>query len=223
MACVGLNNVPGKDKTHTFHLIDLNTGKTLEKYIPLDPHKSKYLYTIGYHNFALSMNGKPYYYEPYNDTIYVFGREGLLPVFRADLMGKSIPPSFYEQNYYDVKEFTDARKARNYAFGTGLFAEGKSSFALLYYYDDKSWLALIPEETGKSAVTSDKLSETFLLDGYTFNVTSEMFAGQGEIIIPLNPLEIIESVAADKRDIIRQTIHYTDEDQNPGILILKLK
>jgi hypothetical protein len=208
-------------------IIDLNTEKTVSEYFEIDTNKAKYLHVI-VHTMFMDNSSGTYYYNVFNgDTVYKIDND-MKPVYRVNLLNKNIPPSFYEHEYNDVMDFFQSLFRQDYAYGINLFLKGKENYLLSYWYDRKCRIAIVDKHTNGSIIDFHQMNENIVLSGYNIKGLPEIsfWGGNGnEMILPLEPQEIVESFKddAEKYESVKRAVRYTGEEQNVVLLLLGVK
>jgi hypothetical protein len=227
--CLYIGNEKDENNSHQLKTIDLKTNTVISNHLEIDSKKSRYLHIHSANHFSTNLKDKNsvYFFNTFDDIIYQWQKDELKPVFMMDINHKNIPFSFYDQEYADVSVFFQYLLKGNYAYGTDLFLEYENEYLYAYFYERERHFALI-SKTGSEAILDFKtLNEDVVLSGYPINLTKQSYFIQknNELILPVLPSDIIEYAAGklNQEDIqtLQQRICYTDEDQNPVLLIVK--
>jgi hypothetical protein len=221
-----IGNILDKDNQHQVKILDLETDSILANLLEVNPTKAKFLHVMADNHYAKGAGGTAYFYNMFDETIYAILDGKVSPIFRIDIYGKNVPASFFDAEYEDVRDFFQTLFTRNYAYGSPLFVEGKDRFLYAYFYQREYHVAIISKETGKAVVDFEEMIEDTALSGYPFDFTGKLICGQmsNEIIIPLQPFEIMEYAATvpGMEGRIKDAIKYKGEDQNPVLLLLTI-
>jgi hypothetical protein len=219
-----VGNEKDGQNAYQMRVIDLNSGKTVAEYMKIDPDKASYLH-VHAENIFLDQPSGLLYYNLFDDMIYQI-KDGIKPVYKVNLLDKNIPASFYRNKYKNVMVFFQELFRHDYAYGIGIFLKGQKNYLLSYYYNHQCRMALIDTESRQSIADFYAMKEDIKLLGYTIEKLPDKVYGNGdELILPLLPSEIVRSFNGEgrKQDAIKQVLHYTGEDQNPVLFVLKLK
>ena len=152
-----------------------------------------------------------------------------MTLFIAFRHGNNIPESFFLAEYKNIMDFFQSLSKYSYAYGTSLFSDNKNSYLYSYYYKGECYMAIISKKAQQKTLLFKELIEDVCLSGYLVNLTElGMFLqDNGDLIIPLNPSEIMEYANAHlekpMREKVKQQLKYIDEDQNPILLRVRMK
>lgn len=224
-------NFMTENSKHTLQVIDLNTGEVTNRFLPVDEYKAKYLFMVETNNFASGKKDTICYFNiAHNDTIYQITPNTFQAYLAHDWNGKNISADFYHQDYPDIMEFNQ-KLGEGKIYGT--------TFQL--HSDNYQWVGYIQKGKGAySAILSKDNSQQFIiqeicideLNGFPMAITGDGWTdnkyvtGYNEIVFilqPMNILEYIEENAPEAMDDIKKKIQYTSDDQNPVLLVVKLK
>jgi hypothetical protein len=226
--CLYVGNEMDENNRHQLKTVDLRTNSIINSYLETDSGKAGYLHVHAANHFStrLTPENGIYFFDMFDDVIYQWSNEELEPVFAMDIDHKNIPPSFYDQDYADVSVFFQALFKGNYAYGTDLFMEYEKDCLYAYLYRGARHFALVSKAIGEATLDFTTINEDVVLAGYPIELTEQSYFIQenNELILPLIPSDIIE-YAKDKLDEesrlqVQQRIRYTDEDQNPVLLLV---
>lgn len=197
----------------------------INSYIYLDDHLKEFLHTAGLQNFS-TFNGCTYFYERYNDTVYQLVNDEFVPKFVVNYNGRNIPKSYFERNYSDMREFVNTID-NQFVYGIYSFLETDSQYYVQYSTDlAHRHTALIKKEDGQS-IDFLGIKENKYLKNYEIEYKFSYNQGNGEVVYELNGCQIMEYANANlsKEDAaaVAKAISYSGEDQNPILLIGKLK
>ena len=197
----------------------------INSYIYLDDHLKEFLHTAVLQNFS-TFNGCTYFYERYNDTVYQLVNDEFVPKFVVNYNGRNIPKSYFERSYSDMREFVNTINNR-FVYGIHSFLETDSQYYVQYSTDlAHRHTALIKKEDGQS-IDFLGIKENKYLKNYEIEYKFSYNQGNGEVVYELNGCQIMEYANANlsKEDAaaVAKTISYSGEDQNPILLIGKLK
>ena len=220
-----------ENNKHTLQVVDLNTGEVVQRFLPIDEYKAKYLYMLETNNFHPGETDSVCYFNmAHNDTIYRVTPHSCQAHKTFYWNGKNIPADFYHQNFMDIM-----------AFNEGL-ADGKI-FGIYFqlHSDNHQWVgytqkgkgvysAILSKEGDTSIVSQDILLDD--LEGFPISIAgagweeNKFVTGYNEIVFILQPMDIldyIEEHAPDAMDDVKKKIQYTSDDQNPVLMMVNLK
>ena len=221
------NAYPLPNNKHTLQVIDLNTGETTNKFLPIDEYKANYLRTSIH--FTPGENDTVCYVNTtHNDTIYRVTPYTCQTHRTFDWNGKNIPVEYYHQNFRNLGEFYKDLPSRSiYGIHFQLQSE---NYQWVGYMDQRNRAAVIPSGAGEHIVMSEiRVDE---LEGFpiglwvNFSEENKFVTGLNEIIFMLQPMDILDYIdehAPDAKEEIKKRIQYSSDDQNPVLLIANLK
>jgi hypothetical protein len=226
--CAYSGNQIEEHNRYRFNTIDLNTGRTIAGHLEIDPQKSRYLHVFSSRNFSSVAGhaGQAYLFTTFDDTVYKWSADSVAPAFTVDINRRNIPPSFYGQDYSDVSVFFQSLFKNNYAYGTDMFVEYAEDFLYAYLYSGERHFALISKQTGEATTDFKRIDEDVLLSGYPVNLLEQhcFLQPNNELVLPLVPADVAEYARRlpdeESRRKVLEHIRYTDDDQNPVLLIL---
>lgn len=222
------NHITDNNK-HTLQVVDMNTGETLQRFLPIDEYKAKYLYVVETNNFHPGENDTVCYYNTaHNDTTYRVTPHTCQAYQTFDFDGKNIPADFYRQDFFDAMEFD--QKLEN----GGIYKYQH------FITDNAQWLGYRRKGEGTYAVLIDKEGKQtnmkeFQIDelaSYPYSIQAKGWTdnkyvtGHNEIIFILQPMDILEYIeehTPEAMEDIKKKIQYTTDDQNPVLMIVNLK
>lgn len=223
------NEIDGSNSCQ-LKILNLENEKVSNEFLPIDSKKAKYLHVKSDNHFAHSCKDNDlYFFQMFNDTIYRFSAGQLLPAYFIDINGNNIPESFFLAEYKNIMDFFQSLSKYSYAYGTSIFSDNKNSYLYSYYYKGECYMAIISKKAQQKTLLFKELIEDVCLSGYLVNLTElGMFLqDNGDLIIPLNPSEIMEYANAHlekpMREKVKQQLKYIDEDQNPILLRVRMK
>ena len=214
---------------HTLQVVDMNTGETLQRFLPIDEYKAKYLYLVERNNFHPGESDTICYYSTaHNDTTYRVTPHTCQAYQTFDFDGKNIPADFYRQDFFDAMEFD--QKLEN----GGIYKYQH------FITDNAQWLGYRRTGEGTYAVLIDKEGKQtnmkeFQIDelaSYPYSIQAKGWTdnkyvtGHNEIIFILQPMDILEYIeehTPEAMEDIKKKIQYTTDDQNPVLMIVNLK
>jgi hypothetical protein len=216
------------NNSHQFKTVDIGTNSVIANHLEIDPAKARYLHvhSAGHFSRAFDREDGIYFFNIFDDLIYKCTNGELQPVFRMNLNHRNIPSSFYGGDYSDVSVFFQALFKGDYAYGTDLFVEYEKDRLYSYFYGGERHLSLISKATREATLDFKTLIEDAVLSDYPVNLTEQSFFIQenSELILPLDPSEIVEYAKNHPDEAVRQNlqqrIRYVDEDPNPVLLML---
>jgi hypothetical protein len=226
--CIYIGNGMDENNRHQLKTVDLRTGGVTGNHLEIDPKKARYLHVYSPNHFspASGRENEMYFFNIFDDVIYKWSNDSLTPAFKMNINRKNIPSSFYDNDYSDVSVFFQALFKGDHAYGTVLFVEYGADYLYSYFYGGECHFALISKETREATHDFKTIVEDVVLSGYPVNLTEQacFIQQNNELILPLIPSDIAEYAKnhPDKeiRNSILQRIRYTDEDQNPVLLIV---
>lgn len=224
------NHITDNNK-HTLQVVDMNTGETLQRFLPIDEYKAKYLYVVETNNFHPGENDTVCYYNTaHNDTTYRVTPHTCQAYQTFDFDGKNIPADFYRQDFSDIMAFNQGLsdgKIYGISFQLhsanhqwiGYIQKGKGAYSAIYAKDDSRQAVI-------QTISIDGLNGypmPITGDGWTDN---KYVTGHNEIIFILQPMDILEYIeehTPEAMEDIKKKIQYTTDDQNPVLMIVNLK
>ena len=216
---------------HTLQTIDLSTGETLNRFLPIDEHKAKYLYMMDTNNFAPGKEDTICYFNmAHNDTIYRLTPNTCQPCQTFDWGGKNIPADFYHQGFQDVMEFNQ-KLAEGKIFGINFQVRSDNHQWIGYIEKGKgAYSAIISKDATKQAIVQeiiiDELQDFPMAitgNGWTDN---KYITCHNEMVFILQPMDILDHVeehAPEAMEEVKKKIQYTSDDQNPVLMVVSLK
>lgn len=216
---------------HTLQIVDLNTGETVQRFLSIDEYKAKYLYMLETNNFQPGENDTVCYFNmAHNDTIYRVTPHTCHAHCTFDWGGKNIPADFYHQDFVDIMAFNEGLSDGK-IYGTYFQLHSDNYQWVGYTQKGKGVYSVLLPQKGDAPVV---LQEIILdnLGGYPMPIAgkgweeNKFVTGHGEIVFILQPMDILESMSEqtpESVDDIKQKIQYTSDDQNPVLMIVKLK
>jgi hypothetical protein len=225
--CLYIGNEMNEDNRHQLRTINPVTGEVIGRYKEIDPKEARYIHMIQSNRFSLSANGM-YYFSTYYDNIYEL-RDGILsPVYYVNILNKNIPDSFFDKEYADIRDFSEARSKRDFAYGTNLFIESDNVYLFSYMYDKTCHYAFISKDTKESFVDFTTIVEDVSLQGYPIKLLEQkaFIQKNNELILPVQPFDVMqyaqENMSAEEISQLKQKLKLSEDDQNPVLLILKI-
>ena len=221
------NAYPLPNNKHALQIIDLNTGRTTNKFLPIDEYKANYLRT-SIHLTPGENDTVCYVNITHNDTIYRVTPYTCQAHRIFDWDGKNIPIEYYHQNFRNLSEFYKGLPSRSiYGIHFQLQSE---NYQWVGYMDQRNRAAVIPSGTGKHIVMDEiRVDE---LEGFpiglwvNFSEENKFVTGQNEIIFMLQPLDILDYIEEhfpEAKEEIKKKIQYSSDDQNPILLVTRLR
>lgn len=216
---------------HILQVVDMNTGKTISRFLPIDEYKAKYLYLIESNNFQPGESDTVFYFNAaHNDTVYRVTPHTCQAHQAFDWNGKNIPADFYHQDFMDIMAFNEGL-TNGKIFGM-LFQLHSNNHQWVGFSQkgNGSYSAILSDDASKQAVIQNVVIEE--LGGYPMKVMGDGWTdnkyvtGHNEMVFILQPMEIldyIEEHAPEAMDDIKKKINYTSDDQNPLLLVVNLK
>lgn len=216
---------------HVLPVFDIHTGKKTNALLPVDEHKAKYLYCIEDNNFTPGENDTTcYFFTWYNDTIYRVTPNTCQPAIFIDFDGRNITASYYQQDFPDIVKFLDSLPTGKPS-GTFFFLQS-DNYQMVQYVRHRDWggTAVISLKDDH-IINMEKLHidelEGFPIEMYQYGAHVNHFpTSMDEAIFVLQPMDILDYVeehAPEAMDDIKKKIQYTSDDQNPVLLVMKLK
>ncbi|GHV65275.1 hypothetical protein FACS1894199_05550 [Bacteroidia bacterium] len=226
--CVYVGNERDENNQHQLKTINLSTNSVINNHLEIDEKKAKFLHVHSANHFSKDFNrqNELYFFNIFDDEIYKWSNNDIKPAFKMNINNKNIPSSFYEHNYNDVREFFQSLFRGNYAYGTVLFMEYENEYLYAYLYEKERHFSLISKKNNEAILDFKIINEDVMLSGFPINLTEQSYFIQknNELILPLLPSDIVEysksSLNAESQQKVYQHIKYTDENQNPVLLIL---
>ncbi|MDR1407153.1 MAG: 6-bladed beta-propeller [Tannerella sp.] len=226
--CIYIGNEMDENNRHRLRTVDLRTNGTVASHLEIDPGKARYLHVHSHGHFSriYGREHEMYFFDMFDDVIHQWSNDDLKPAFKMNINRKNIPPSFYDNDYGDVSVFFQALFKGDHAYGTDLFVEYGTDYLYSYFYGGERRFALISKETREATHDFKTIAEDVVLSGYPVNLTEHacFIQQNNELILPLVPPDIAEYAKnhpdEETRNSILQRIRYTDEDQNPVLLIV---
>lgn len=224
------NFITDKNK-YTLQMIDLNTGITEQRFLPIDEYKAKYLYMLETNNFHPGESDTVCYFNiAHNDTIYRLTPNTCQAHRTFDWEGKNIPADFYHQDFMDIMVFNE-NLSDGKVYGTYFQLHSDKYQWVGYTQKGKGVYSAIIPQKGETPII---LQEICLdnLEGYPMSIAGDdweenkFVTGYNEITFILQPTDILDYFkehAPEAMDGIKKKIQYTSEEQNPVLMIVKLK
>ena len=221
------NAYPLPNNKHALQVIDLNTGETTNKFLPIDEYKANYLRTSIH--FTPGENDTVCYFNTtHNDTIYRVTPHTFQAHRTFDWDGRNIPIEYYHQDFRNLSEFYKSLPSGSiYGIHFQLHSE---NYQWVGYMDQRNRAAVIPTGMGEHIVMRDILVDE--LKGFpirlwvNFSEENKFVTGKNEIIFMLQPIDILDYIdehVPEAKEEIKSKIQYTSDDQNPVLLIVNLK
>lgn len=227
--CLYLGNEVGGDNQYQLKVLNTQTKTTESESLPIDSKKAKYLHVKSINHFAPSNTvDNIYFFELFNDTIYKLSDNKTIPTYNFSINDKNIPRSFFDTEYKDVMDFFQTLFKNNYAYGTNIFMESISKYVFSYYYKSECHMAIIPKNENHSSVNFKIIEDDINLYQYPINLTdlNLFIQNNNELILALTPAEIItyatDNLGKEKVEELKKTLKYTDEDQNPILILMQM-
>ncbi|MDD4782002.1 MAG: 6-bladed beta-propeller [Tissierellia bacterium] len=222
------NETEGGNK-YQLKKIDLSTKNIVDNYIKIDNERSKYLFVKSTNHFNYENNSKNgFFFDIFNDTIYGIYSNKIRAKYYIDINKKNIPNSFFKKNYDNVMIFFQTLFKNEYAYGTVLFGETNKNFICSYYYNKLCHISLISKYKYKVNDFTNITDDVNLMN-YPITLTSIplFIQDNDELIISIQATDIMDYAEKNLKDKdiskLKQSIRYTNEDQNPIIIFSKLK
>jgi hypothetical protein len=228
LLCLYIGNEMDNNNQHQLKIINLTTKELVSNQINIDKKKAHYLHVHSLNNFSRSMNNNMYYFNIFEDIIYTLNDDTISPVYHINIRNNNIPDSFFDGEYVDVQDFFQSLFNANYAYGTTLFVEYENAYLFSYYYDKICHFSFIRKETNESFIDCKTIIEDVVLLGYPVNLSNvtPFIQKNNELIFPIHPFDIIQyaesNMNLDDLNKIKQKIKFSDDDQNPVLLVLKM-
>ena len=214
-------NIAYDDKNrHKLHL--MRDGQESERFLPMDEHRAKYLFLFGTHNFYRHQDFV-YFFETFNDTVYVSNDNKIEPSFYIDYKGKNIPASFFEKNYSDIAVFFGEYHKTPYAYGTSKFILYNRFLMFGSFYQKNMKLTVYDREKLISQ-TFATVEDDVYFNGLTIPVSEFNYHSDKHIFVPVNAFDVIEwgkEYPMDNR--FKELVDVTKEEDNPLLLIFDFK
>ena len=224
-------NFMTENNKHTLQVIDLNTGEVINRFLPIDEYKAKYLYMIENNSFSSGKNDTICYFNTaHNDTIYQITPNTCEAYQTHDWNGKNISANFYHQDFLDIMDFNQ-KLGEGKIYGTTFQLHSDNYQWIGYIHKGKGLYAAILPKDASQQIMIGKVSIDEL-NGYLMSIASDGWTdnkyvtGYNEIVFILQPMDILEYIeehAPEAMDDIKKKIQYTSDDQNPVLLVVKLK
>lgn len=177
-------------------VLNLKTKEVEKSYLSVNEDKAKYLFVSLPGNF--SSNGGAdgaMLFDLYNDTIYRCGNDIVTPQYVLKFTKHQIPQEFYNQEFYNIREFVKSVQSNNYLYATSIFGETRDNLFVSYYHEMNMHVCMIPKEGG-ACMDFSSLTDFDHLDGYTANLIRfpNVFFSRGKMIFQLDMLEITDDI-----------------------------
>jgi hypothetical protein len=214
---------------HQLRMINPSTHEETGRYVEVDPNEARYINILpsAADRFSPSANGI-YFFGIFTDSIYELRDGAFSPAYYVNIRNKNIPKSFFEEEHGDIQLFFEAIFKRGFAYGTDLFVDSGDKFLFSYMHDRTAHYAFIDKKTGESVVDCTTLTEDVALRGYPLKLADNdpFVQKNNDLIFPIQPFDLMQYAEENmnEEDIrrFRQTLHITEDDQNPILLILKI-
>lgn len=219
-------NDRGGDNSFQIHSIVTAAPEGMNDFHRIDESKADYLF-VKLKNVFQRLEGRNYFTQLFNDTVFSLTSRGCTPAFVVDFSGHNIPPSFFAGNYDSVMDFFQKlHKENRFAYGIDCFMNTDNGYWVGYFYKGQYHLSLVPKS--KNGI-SPLCIGTILVDqlfNYPVNLSEVTLFVQDEnrVVIPLEPSDVMDyaraNLSEDELKIVTEKIHYTD-DQNPILLVMR--
>lgn len=157
------------------------------------------------------------------DTIYSVTDNRLDYRAVLDYGGKNVPASFFDGEFVDMFDFMEGINEHGYVYNGCFYMESEKNYMCVLYCTREKYYA-VADKSGNKSVVSKNIKEDVLLDGYPLedlmNVDTRSFVS---VIEPALLMEHANGMSAEKREALKEMIHYQGEEQNPVLYLGKMK
>jgi hypothetical protein len=224
-------NVLTDENKHLLKRFSLETCTVTNEYLPIDAERAKYPRMIGNNHFSHTADGEGiYHFRMFSDTIYEIGKDAQLrPKYVMNIDGKNIPKAFFNDDYQNIGDFFQELYKHNYAFADGLYVESERYGLMNFNYGKRPHLAFIDRKTGASLRNFTHIKEDVNLFGYVIDISEKVIHAQYDntITVLVNPYDVMdyarENLSEQDQKTLAGRLKYIGDDQNPVLLIIKLK
>jgi len=193
-----------------------------ERFLPIDEYRSKYLFIWRTQNFYRHQD-LIYFFEPFNDTVYVSNNNEISPFFYIDYKGKNIPASFFKRGFSDIAEFYTEYNKTSYTYGTFNFALYDQFLMFGSYYQGNRILTVFDRKKQISHTFTAIKDDVYFKD-LTIPTSEFNYYAEKHILVPINAFKVVEwrkTFQSEKQ--FKELVDATDEEDNPLILIFDFK
>jgi hypothetical protein len=213
-------NFSNDKSRHT--LLKVRDEEENEQFIPINEHRAKYLFFWGIRPFYLYQDFV-YFFDIFNDTVYVSSDKGLEPSFYIDYKGKNVPVSFFERNYADIAVFMTEFHKTSYACGVLDFVLYDRFLMFCSRYQQNRKLTVF-DRKNKISKTYASIKDDVYFNGLTIPVSDFKYYADKRIFVPLDAFDVFEwrdeYPAAEQ---FKRIVNTTKEEDNPLLLIFDFK
>ena len=205
---------------HILHKV--RDGQENEQFLPIDEHRAKYLFFFGIHPFYRHQDFV-YFFDIFNDTVYVSGDKGFEPSFYIDYKGKNVPVSFFERNYADIAVFMTEFHKTSYAYGIFDFVlyDRFLMFCSRYLQNRK---LIVFDRKQKISKTYASIKDDVYFNGLTIPVADFKYHADKRIFVPLDAYKVFEwRNVYPPAEQFKRMVDVTEEEDNPLLLIFDFK
>lgn len=207
-------NIINNKKRHGFNEIDMN--------------KSSFLHISNRINFYETSDNDILFFEPFNDTIFTVNSLGLKPRYTLSFNnGKgNIPNSFYSGNQFsNVFEFFQEFNKHNYVNSTYNVIE--TDDRLIFYCLNNGSKYLVIHDKAKQITNSyTRIVDDIFTDNIDLPFDDDafiLFAEKGVVMFLLEPSWFINNRNAIVNHQYNSLLQNLDEEDNPVLIMAKLK
>jgi hypothetical protein len=213
-------NFANDKNQHILHKV--RDGQENERCLPIDEHRAKYLFFFGFHTFYLHQDFV-YFFDIFNDTVYVSSDKGIEPSFYIDYKGKNVPASFFERNYADIAVFMTEFHKTSYAYGVLDFVLCDRFLMFCSRYQQNRKLTIFDRKNKKSN-TFATIKHDVYFNGLTIPVSDFKYQADKRIFIPLDAFDVFEwRKEHPPAEQFKGMVNATKEEDNPLLLIFDFK
>lgn len=216
------NETSENENTNKFTVI--RNGEKVKSYFSINKQKSKYLHINGYHNFY-SNNSKHYFFELFNDTVYVLNKENeFSPAYKFSF-NNSITPDFFEKPYSNIMDFFDELKKKNFSYGISAFTETSKFIFISYFSNNKPCYGIYNRENNLTT-SSDNVADDISFNNASLSQSEDGFVFwpfQNRIIYFLEQKWIADNKSSIKSSPLFNSAYKADINNNPVMVIAELK
>lgn len=203
-------------------------GNILSKSLPYSTNRKGYFQIMEDRTNFSRYQDNSYCFQIFNDTVYLADNDGVFrPTYHIDFKSNAVPDGYYNRPH-ELMEFMNNFKQTGCASGVEMFMETPNNYWVGYYKGSTRCRALVPKDGGP-ALCFENIADANLLKNFVLAGSKKRICPQsdGTIAITAQPFKIMEYANANlsKEDAaaVAKAISYSDEDQNPVLLIGKLK
>jgi hypothetical protein len=217
LSCGNFLNDKNQHKVHK-----LREGQEIEHFLPIDEYKSKYLFFFGLQNFC-KYQDLVYFFDYFNDTIYISRNEGFEPIFLIDYKGKNIPASYFKRDFADIAVFMTEFHKTSYACGVLDFVLYDRFLMFASRFQQNRKLTVF-DRKNEISKTFSTIKDNVYFNGLITSVSNFAYHSDKHIFVPVHAFNVVEwrkLYIMEKQ--FKEVADVTEEEDNPLLLIFDFK